>query len=64
MEAVKKLPELLAEIPRGAWVALSHDEQRVVAYGAELEDVVRQAKEAGEDDPIVTRVPQTKATLR
>ena len=61
MLSVEKVPELLAEIPKGDWVALAHDETRVVAYGAELQDVVRQAKESGEDDPIVTRVPQTEA---
>lgn len=43
-------------IPKGAWVALSKDEERVIAYSAELQEVLTKAKEAGETDPIVTRV--------
>jgi hypothetical protein len=59
----RKGSRLLAEIPKGDWVALAHDETRVVAYGAELQNVVRRAKESGEDDPVVIRVPQTEAAL-
>jgi len=58
MLSIEKVPELLAEIPKGDWVALAHDETRVVAYGAELQNVVRRAKESGEDDPVVIRVPR------
>ena len=64
MLAVKDVSKLLAEVPKGAWVALSKDEDRVVAYAAELQDVLRKAKEAGESDPIITRVPEAEtATL-
>ncbi len=61
MAAVKDLPKLLADIPKGAWVALSHDEERVLAYGAELQEVLQKAREAGENDPFVIRVPQADA---
>jgi hypothetical protein len=64
MMAVKDVSKLLADIPRGAWVALSRDEERVIAYAAELQEVLRKTKEAGENDPIVTRVPEVDgATL-
>jgi hypothetical protein len=64
MMAVKDVSKLLADIPRVAWVALSKDEERVIAYAAELQEVLRKAKEAGENDPIVTRVPEVDgATL-
>jgi predicted RNase H-like HicB family nuclease len=59
MASVKELPRLLAGIPKGAWVALSHDEEKVVAYGAELQEVLQKAKEAGEQDPAVIRVPES-----
>lgn len=59
MASLKELPQLLAGIPKGAWVALSADEERVVAYGAELQEVLQKAKETGEQDPIVIRVPET-----
>jgi Family of unknown function (DUF5678) len=58
MMAVKDVSKLLADVPRGAWVAVSKDEERVIAYAAELQEVLRKAKEAGENDPIVTRVPE------
>ena len=38
------------------------DEERVIAYAAELQEALRKAKEAGENDPIVTRVPEVKGT--
>jgi hypothetical protein len=64
MLAVKDISKLLADVPKGAWVALSKDEERLIAYAAELQDVIRKAKDAGENDPIVTRVPETdRATL-
>ena len=61
MLAVKDVSKLLADVPKGAWVALSRDEERVIAYAAELQEVLRKAKEAGEDDPIVVRVPEVEA---
>jgi hypothetical protein len=60
----KDISKLLAGIPEGAWVALSNDEERVVAYAAELQDAIHKAKELGEVDPVVFRVPDTNgATL-
>jgi hypothetical protein len=49
-------------VPEGAWVALSSDEERIVAYAAELQEVLKKAKEAGEDDPVVLRVPEAGAS--
>jgi hypothetical protein len=64
MQAGKDISKLLADVPKGAWVALSKDQERVIAYAAELEEVLRKAKEAGEEDPIITRVPEVEnATL-
>ena len=62
MLAVKDISKLLADVPKGAWVALSKDEERLIAYAAELQDVIQKAKDAGENDPIVTRVPETAGT--
>jgi hypothetical protein len=56
--AVKDISKLLADVPKGAWVALSKDEERVVAYAAELPEAIQKAKEAGEHDPVVIRVPE------
>jgi len=59
MLEVKNISKLLANVPRGSWVAISQDEERLIAYGAELSDVLKRAKEKGEQDPIVTRVPES-----
>jgi hypothetical protein len=58
MLAVKDISRLLVDVPKGAWVALSKDEERVVAYAAELQEAIQKAKEAGESDPVVIRVPE------
>ena len=62
MLAVKDVSKLLVDIPKGAWVALSRDEEHVIAYAAELPEVLRKAKEAGEADPIVVRIPEQDGT--
>jgi hypothetical protein len=59
MFAAKDISKLLVDIPKGAWVALSKDEEKVVAYAAELQEAIEKAKEAGENDPVVIRVPET-----
>ena len=59
--AIRDFGKLLAGVPPGAWVAISQDESRVVAYAAEMRDVIEKAHEAGEQNPILMRVPQTTA---
>ncbi len=63
MIAVKDVSKLIAGVPKGAWVALSKDEERLIAYAAELNEVVKKAKEAGEADPVVLRVPEDGSSL-
>ncbi len=62
MLAVKDVSKLLADVPKGAWVALSKNEDKVIAYAAELQEVLRRAKELGENDPVVLRVPEANAS--
>ncbi len=62
MLAAKDVSKLLADVPKGAWVALSKGEDKVVAYAAELQDAIQKAQEAGENNPIVIRVPETADT--
>lgn len=61
--SMKDLSALLAQVPSGAWVAISQDGSRVVAFGPEMRDVIEQARQSGEDDPIITRVPQSNMAL-
>ncbi len=62
MLAVKDISKLLVDVPKGAWVALSKDEDRIVAYAAELSDAIQKAKDAGEHDPVIVRVPESDGT--
>jgi hypothetical protein len=57
------LSQLLATVPKGAWVAISHDGSRIIAFSAEMRDVIEQAREEHEQDPIVTRAPQSNSAL-
>ena len=63
MQAAKDLSKLLSGIPKGAWVALSGDEERVLAYASDLAEVVSKANELGESDPVVVRVPENPSSL-
>ncbi len=56
---VTDFAKLLEGIPAGAWVALSESEDGVLAYAAELDDAIRKAREQGEENPVVLRVPQS-----
>jgi len=47
----------ITEKYKGQWVALKDDEVTVVANGKSLPDVLREAKEQGTAEPIVTKVP-------
>lgn len=54
---------LFQDIPPGDWVALSADERRVVAYGCDLQEVIRAAQYAGESQAVITGIPETTLVL-
>ena len=49
--------KLLTEATPNTWVALSHDESRLVAQGDDYAQAVESAGEAGESDPILILIP-------
>lgn len=49
---------LLREVPAGSWVAISSDNRLILASGQDMRTVLIAAKNAGESDPIVIRVPR------
>ena len=61
--AVADLAGLLKGIPSGAWVAISEQEKRVVAYGADVQAVLRESEEKGERHPLIVRVPEQNVTM-
>lgn len=54
---------LIKELPAGAWVAISERKNEVVAYGAELQSVLEAARNRGEHDPLVVRVPEQSSVM-
>ena len=57
------LSKILEGVPRGAWVAISEENQTVVAYGSDMRAVLKEAKDKGEPDPLITRVPEQNTLL-
>lgn len=57
------LANLLKDVPRGAWVAVSENGEKVITYGSDLRTVLDDAKKKGEPEPLITRVPESTATL-
>jgi hypothetical protein len=64
MPAVKTLSEeLIRGIPPGTWVAISEDQERVVATGETIDGVLQKAREGGEPHPFVIRVAEKNSAL-
>jgi len=61
--AVTDLASIFANVPPGAWAAISSDEKRVLSYDADFGEAMRKAKEMGEEEPIMMRVPEKDAAL-
>jgi Family of unknown function (DUF5678) len=57
------LNSLLVGIPPGAWVAISADHSQVIAFGAEMREVLDGAKKKGEENPLIFRAPETNGAL-
>ena len=57
------LSAMLEGIPEGAWVAISEQAHKVVAYAADLQTVLQKAKEQGVDEPLIVRVPEQSRGL-
>ncbi len=53
--------DLLEGIPPGAWVAVY--QYRVVAFGADMQKVLAEAREKGVTDPLMLKVPDRQETL-
>jgi len=61
--AVESISRLLSTVPSGAWVAITRDATRVIGFSSELRDVIEKSREEGEEDPIITRVPEVNTSL-
>ena len=56
-------PELVKDFEPGTWIAVSHDQERIVGSGRTIDEALRKAKENKEDQPFVIRVPLEGSAL-
>jgi hypothetical protein len=52
------LSKVLEKAPRDCWLALTQDESKVVGRGENIAEALREAKENGEDDPLLIWAPK------
>lgn len=53
--------DILKGIPAGAWVAV--EQCRVIAYGADMQRVLAEAREKGVREPLMIKVPNKQENL-
>ena len=54
---------LLRDIPPGTWVAISAAQDRVAGTGSTVDEALARAKENGEIQPYILRVPLENSNL-
>ncbi len=52
------IANLLEQAPRDCWLALDHDEKKVVGRGEDIKQAVEEANENGENDPVLIWAPK------
>lgn len=57
------LTTVLKDAPAGEWIALSNGQERIVATAPSLDEAVKAAKEKGEQNPVVLKVPPVSALV-
>lgn len=53
----RDLSLVLKDAPAGEWIALSFDQTRIMGHGETVDDAVKAAKLAGEDKPVLLKMP-------
>ena len=53
------ISEVLEKASRNCWLALTEDQSKVVGQGENIEEAVAEAKNNGEDDPVLIWAPET-----
>jgi hypothetical protein len=53
----RDLSLVLKDAPAGEWIALSFDQTRIMGHGETVDDAVNAAKLAGEDRPVLLKMP-------
>ncbi len=53
------LSKLLENAPRERWLALTQDGRKIVGRGEDIAEAIEEAKENGEDDPLLLWSPKS-----
>ena len=61
--AITEIYKLMDGLPPGAWVAISTEQHRVLAYGEDPEAVVEEARKMGVAGPFIGRVPEEEPLM-
>jgi hypothetical protein len=48
---------VLKDAPAGEWIALSADQSKIMGHGETVEEAVKAAKKAGENSPVLIKMP-------
>ena len=59
--AAINLGDILKDVPAGAWVAL--EQYRIVAYGADMQQVLAEARQKGIRNPLIVKAPDRQETM-
>jgi len=57
------MTQVLKDAPAGEWIALSKDRSEILGTGKTLQQAIEAAKNKGEADPIVLKVPSVNALI-
>jgi hypothetical protein len=60
---VADLSGLLKGIPAGVWAAISEQQHKVIAFGADPQAVLGEARKKGEKLPLIVRVPEQNLAM-
>jgi hypothetical protein len=64
MSAMKTLDEeLLSGLAPGTWAAISSDQEAVIGTGQTMEEALEAARQKGETEPYIIRVPFEESAL-
>lgn len=53
----RDLSLVLKDAPAGKWIALSSDQTRIMGHGETVDDAVKEARLAGENNPVLIKMP-------
>jgi hypothetical protein len=57
------LTEALKDAPAGEWIALSKADNHIVGTGKTVEEALQKARQSGDGDPVLMKIPPVGALI-